>query len=45
MFVLPEFLYVLLHFFLVLFELPAALPKLLLFFDDPLFDVFDAAVV
>ena len=45
MLVLPEFLYVLLHFFLVLFKLSATLPKFLLFFDDPLFDVFDSAVV
>ena len=45
MFVLPESLDVLLHFFLVLLKLSAALPKLLLFFDDPLFDVLDATIV
>ena len=45
MFVLPEFLDVLLHFFLVLLKPSAALPKLLLLFNDPLFDIFDATVI
>ena len=45
MFVLSEFIDVLLHFLLVLLKLSSALPELLLFFNDPLFDIFDATIV